>query len=163
MPDGQSELNGHGGEPLVVDAETEKFLREMRVRRTAVVRQYKCSRQCRTRSYVCTCGDGLPSLRDAAWACMCLNMMCVLQPPNTPVSIKTGNTLLSVIKAEAGPNADGCIAPGSVWISSGPLNLAHQDVRTRKLLSTGRDARDCAAQTRTAAACTWLGTRGRAS
>ena len=46
---------------------------------------------------------------------MCTN----LQPPNTPVSIKTGPTLLAVVKAEAGPNADGCIAPGSVWIPSG--------------------------------------------
>ncbi len=45
MPDGQSALNGHGGEPLVIDAETEKFLRETRVRCTAIectVRQYKC-------------------------------------------------------------------------------------------------------------------------
>ena len=43
MPNGQNELNGHGDEPLVVDAETEKFLREMRVRCTAVVRQYRCT------------------------------------------------------------------------------------------------------------------------
>jgi len=43
----------------------------------------------------------------------------MLQPPNTPVSIKTGPTLLAVVKAEAGPNADGCIAPGSLWIPSG--------------------------------------------
>lgn len=31
MPDGQREGNGHGAGPLVVDTETEKFLREMRV------------------------------------------------------------------------------------------------------------------------------------
>ena len=46
MPDGQGELNGHDGEALVVDAETEKFLRETRVRCTAIkciVRQSKCS------------------------------------------------------------------------------------------------------------------------
>lgn len=31
MPDGVREPNGHSAEPVVVDAETEKFLREMRV------------------------------------------------------------------------------------------------------------------------------------
>ncbi len=58
MPDGQSELNGHGGEPLVIDAETEKFLRETRVRRTAIkciVRRCKCAQWFQTRELICWC------------------------------------------------------------------------------------------------------------
>ena len=62
--------------------------------------------------------DAPSSLIDDTWLCMGLTVVWTPQPPNTPVSIKTGPTL-AISKAEAGPNADGCIAPGSVWFPSG--------------------------------------------
>ena len=114
-----------------------------------------------TRSYVAggDCQRRQATLHGCAWV---LKMMCIPQPPNTPVSIKTGNTLLSVAKAEAGPNADGCITPESVWIPSGlriaclrMLGVRHQKTAWQRTQYTRR----ACLQTRTAAACTWLGTR----
>ena len=89
--------------------------------------------------------------------------VCVLQPPNTPLSIKTGATLLAVMKAEAGPTADGCICPGSVWIPSGVhIVCARQTPNSLQGRKTFMYLR-CFVQIRTAAACTWCGTRARGS
>lgn len=68
--------------------------------------------------HTCWCASHRPC--DAAYQEGRLNpVVCLRQPPNTPVSIKTGVALLAISKAEAGPDADGCIAAGSVWIPSG--------------------------------------------